>query len=145
MDNPIPSRTALKSQAKRLRTTLSEQGKTISHGQSLEAIVQTYGARDWNTLNARSFDEARTNHRDWQVGQRVSGYYLGHGFAEQIKAARSISSTHWALTVVYDVGVDVVESEHFSNLRRHVNCTVGPDGRSSSKTSNGQAQMVLNN
>jgi len=33
MDSPIPSRTALKSQAKRLRATLSEQGKTIGHAQ----------------------------------------------------------------------------------------------------------------
>jgi hypothetical protein len=65
MDSPIPSRTTLKSRAKRLCATLSEQGKTISHAQSLEAIAQTYGARDWNTLNARSFDETRTNHRDW--------------------------------------------------------------------------------
>ena len=143
MDSPIPSRTALKSQAKRLRATLSEQGKTISHGQSLEAIAQTYGARDWNTLNAQSFDEARKNHRDWQVGQRVSGQYLGHGFTGVIKAARSIGSTHWALTLVFDAAVDVVESAHFSNLRRQVNCTVGPDGRSSAKTSNGQAQVVL--
>ena len=55
MDSPIPSRTALKSRAKRLRATLSEQGKTISHAQSLEAIAPTYGARDWNTLNAMVF------------------------------------------------------------------------------------------
>ena len=143
MDSPIPSRTALKSQAKRLRATLSEQGKTISHAQSLEAIAQTYGARDWNTLNAGSFDETRPNHRDWQVGQRVSGQYLGHRFTGEIKAARSIGSTHWALTLVFDQAVDVVESAHFSNLRRQVNCTVGLDGRSSAKTSNGQAQVVL--
>ena len=144
MDSPIPSRRALKSRAKRLRATLSEQGKPISHAQSLEAIAQAYGARDWNTLNAQSFDEARPNRRDWQVGQQVSGQYLGHEFTRQIKAARSIGSTHWALTLVFDEAVDVVVSEHFSNLRRQVNCTVGPDGRSSAKTSNGQAQVVLN-
>jgi hypothetical protein len=143
MDSPIPSRTTLKSRAKRLRVTLSEQGKNISHAQSREAIAQTYGARDWNTLNARSFGETRTNHRDWQVGQRVSGQYLGHPFTGQIKAARSIGSTHWALTLVFDKAVDVVVSEHFSNLRRQVYCTIGPDGRSSDKTSNGQTQVVL--
>ena len=143
MDSPIPSRKTLKSQAKRLRATLSEQGKTISHAQSLEVIAQTYGARDWNTLNARSFDETRTNHSDWQVGQRVSGQYLGHRFTGQIKAARSIGSTHLALTLVFDKAVDVVDSEHFSNLRRQVNCTVGPDRRTSAKTSDGQTQVVL--
>ena len=143
MDSPISSRTALKSQAKRLRETLSEQGKNISHAQNLGTAAQTYGARNWNKLNAGSFDETRTNHRDWQVGQRVSGQYLGHRFTGQIKAARSIGSTHWALTLVFDKAVDVVVSEHFSNLRRQVNCTIGPDGRSSAKTSNGQTQVVL--
>ena len=143
MGSPIPSRTAVKSQAKRLRGTLSEKGKTISHTQSLEAIAQTYGARDCNTLNTQSFDETCTNHRDWQVGQLVSGQYLGYRFTGQIKAARSIASKNWALALVFDEAVDVVESEHFSNLRRQVNCIVGPNGRSSAKTSNGQAQVVL--
>jgi hypothetical protein len=143
MDSPTPSQRALKSQAKRLRATLIDQGKTVSHGKSLEAIAQTYGARDGNTLTAQPTDKMSKNHRDWQVGQRVSGQYLGHGFTGQIKEARSISSTHWALTLVFDAAVDVVESAHFSNLRRQVNCPVGPDGRSNAKTTNGQAQVVL--
>ncbi len=42
-----------------------------------------------------------------------------------------------------NAAVDVVESKHFSLPLRQVNCTVGPDGRSSAKTSNGQAQVVL--
>jgi hypothetical protein len=77
------------------------------------------------------------------VGQRVSGRYLGHWFTGKIKAIQSICSVHCTLTLVFDEAVDVVESKRFSNLRRQVNCTVGLDGQSSAKISNGQAQMVL--
>jgi hypothetical protein len=144
MDNPIPSKTALKAQAKRLRTALGEQGKIISHGQSLEAIAQQYGQRDWNTINAIAPDETPKNQLIWNIGQRVSGRYLGHRFNGQIKAASTTSAGHWRLTILFDEAVDVVESQHFSNLRKQVNCTVGPDGRSARKTSDGQPQIILN-
>ena len=61
MDTQIPSRTALKSQAKRLRASLGTQGKTISHGQSLEMIAQQYGHHDWNTINAIAPEDMRSN------------------------------------------------------------------------------------
>lgn len=143
MDTPIPTRTALKSQAKRLRATLGDQGKIISHGQSLELIAQQYGLRDWNTLNAMAPEETRTNQLERNVGQIVSGQYLGHKFKGQIKSASQATSGHWFLTLVFDEAVDVVASEHFSNFRRQVNCTVGPDGRSARKTSDGQPQVIL--
>lgn len=144
MDTPIPTRTALKSQAKRLRATLGDHGKIISHGQSLEAIAQQYGLRDWNTLNAMAPEERRSNQLDWNVGQIVSGQYLGHRFRGRIKSAFQATSGHWSLTLVFDEAIDVVASEHFSNFRRQVNCTVGPDGRTARKTSDGQPQLVLN-
>ena len=143
MDTQIPTRTALKSQAKRLRTTLADQGKTISHGQSLKAIARQYGHRDWNTINAVAPQDVRLNQLDWNVGQIVSGRYLGHRFDGRIKSASSTTSGHWALTLVFNDAIDVVESEHFSNMRRQINCTVGPDGRTARKTSDGQPQLVL--
>lgn len=143
MDTTIPSRTALKSQAKRLRASLGTQGKTISHGQSLEMIAQQYGHRDWNTINAIAPEDMRSNQLEWRVGQLVSGLYLGHRFKGEVKSASSTSSGHWMLTLVFDEAVDVVASEHFSNYRRQVNCTVGPDGRTARKTSDGQPQIVM--
>lgn len=78
MDTPIP---------KRLRATLGDQGKIISHGQSLEVIAQQYVLRDWNTLNVMEQEETRTNQLERNVGQIVSGQYLGHKLKGQIKSA----------------------------------------------------------
>lgn len=144
METPIPSRSALKSQAKRLRAALAETGQILSHGQSLEAVAHQWGARDWNTVQAMAMDEPKpSNQLHWRVGQNVSGRYLGHGFQGRIKSARSMASGHWALTLVFNDPIDVIESDHFSNFRRQVNCTVGPDGRTARKTSDGQPHLVL--
>jgi hypothetical protein len=43
-----------KSMAKRLRADLAARGLDIGHGEALELVAHQYGARDWNTLAARS-------------------------------------------------------------------------------------------
>jgi catechol 2,3-dioxygenase-like lactoylglutathione lyase family enzyme len=48
-----------KGMAKRLRADLATRDVTISHGEALELVAHQLGARDWNTLAARSApDEA---------------------------------------------------------------------------------------
>jgi len=48
-----------KGMAKRLRADLATRDVTISHSEALELVAHQYGARDWNTLAARSApDEA---------------------------------------------------------------------------------------
>lgn len=136
----IPSRDVLKAQAKRLRSDLAAKGQTISHAQALETIAHQWGARDWNTLSAR----AGNTHPGWSPGQRVTGRYLGHAFAGEVKAARQQANGFWALTLRFDEAVDVVTSTQFSAFRRQVNTTVNADGRSPQKTSDGQPHMVLN-
>jgi hypothetical protein len=42
----------LKSQAKRLRTHLSESNIPLTHSQVLEAVAVMHGHRDWNTASA---------------------------------------------------------------------------------------------
>lgn len=143
MDISIPTRTALKTQAKRLRASLGEQGKLITHAQSLEAIAQQYGMRDWNTLHAAAPAQRVPHAKAWQTGHRISGMYLGHPFTGKIKSVTQIAQGFWKLTVLFDTPIDVVQSEQFSNLRRQVNCTVGPDGQSVQKTSNGHPQIVI--
>ena len=144
METPLPTRSALKAQAKRLRAAMADSGQIISHGQSLEAIAQQWGARNWNTINALAQDDPiPSNQLHWAVGQSVSGRYLGHQFEGRIKSARSTSSGYWTLTLIFNTPIDVVDSNHFSNIRRQVNCIVGPDGRTARKTSDGQPHVVL--
>ncbi|KIN64153.1 hypothetical protein Z946_3040 [Sulfitobacter noctilucicola] len=138
-DTSIPSRDVLKSQAKRLRQDLAGRGQTITHAQALETIAHQWGARDWNTLSAK----AAQHHPGWAPGQRVSGRYLGHAFAGEVKAARQAANGFWALTLRFDEAIDVVTSTQFSAFRRQVNTTVNAQGHSPQKTSDGQPHMVL--
>lgn len=137
----IPSRDALKSQAKRLRQDLATRGRSISHAEALEAIAHQWGARDWNTLCARAAPADTAP--GYAIGQRVSGTYLGHAFDGQVLAARQSGNGYWALVLRFDAPIDVVESSYFSSFRRQVNVTVTPKGTSPQKTSNGQPHLVL--
>ena len=140
MDIPLPSRAALKAQAQRMRASLLAAGRPCTHAQALEAVAHQWGARDWNTLSARARDHGQAAYRP---GQRITGRYLGHRFAGRIKAARSLSRGHYALTLRFDQAVDVVDSPHCSCLRQQVNCVVNPSGRSARRTSNGQPHVVI--
>lgn len=143
MDRSLPTRTTLKTQAKRLRSSLVEQGKIMSHAQSLETIARQYGMRDWNTLHAAAPHTPLPNATSWQVGQRVSGRYLDHPFTGQIKSATASGQGFWALTVLFDTAIDVVDAQQFTNWRKQVRCTVGPNGRSVQKTSNGLPHIQI--
>ncbi|MEL6452763.1 MAG: glyoxalase superfamily protein [Pseudomonadota bacterium] len=140
MDIPLPSRAALKAQAKRLRAALTAAGTPCTHAQALEAIAQQWGLRDWNTLSARAQDSGQ---HAYHPGQRISGRYLGHRFAGRVKAARLMPGGRHALTLRFDQAIDVVTSQHFSAWRRQVNCVVGPQGRSLRATSDGQPHVVI--
>ena len=140
MDIPLPSRSALKAQAKRLRAALSAAGTPCSHAQALEAVAHQWGARDWNTLNARA---QAAPQQGFVPGQRLRGRYLGHRFAGHIKAVRRIGDGHHALTLRFDHPIDVVTSRHFSAFRQQVNCVVNTQGRTARCTSDGQPHLVI--
>ncbi|MEM6373486.1 MAG: glyoxalase superfamily protein [Pseudomonadota bacterium] len=140
MDIPLPSRAALKAQAKRLRATLTQAGTPCTHAQALEAIAHQWGARDWNTLHARTKE---TPTQAYHPGQRVTGRYLGQRFAGYIKAVGRLGSDRHRLTLRFDAPVDVVRSPLFSALRQQVTCVLDPTGRSPRKTSDGTPHMVL--
>lgn len=140
MDISLPSRSALKAQAKRLRSGLAETGQPISHAQALEAVAHQWGARDWNTLHARAKDDPQPQYAPLQ---QISGLYLGHRFAGHIKAAHSKGGDYWSLTIVFDEAIDVVTSTRFSSFRKQVNCTIGPNGQTVQKTSDGQPHLVV--
>lgn len=140
MDIPLPSRAALKAQAKRLRASFTDAGTPCTHAQALEAVAKQWGARNWNTLHARASDGP---HPAYTPGQRVTGRYLGHRFAGHIKAASRIGDTQHRLTLRFESPIDVVTSAHFSNRRQQVNCVVDATGRSARKTSDGQPHVVI--
>ncbi|THH39010.1 hypothetical protein E4Z66_05490 [Aliishimia ponticola] len=140
MSTPLPTRPALKAQAKRLRTDLAAQGTQISHSEALEMIAHQWGAKDWNTLAAQA---STPNVAEWAPGQRVSGAYLGHAFTGQVKSATERAGGYWDVTIRFDDPVDVVTSRHFSSFRHQVQSTLRPDGRSPQKISDGTPHMVL--
>jgi hypothetical protein len=129
----------LKAQAKRLRKALADGGTEVSHSRALELVAQSVGARDWNTVAARN----RTNAQGWQVGQIVTGRYLGHIFSGRIHSVAARSAGWHHLTIDFDNPVDVVASEHFTSLRRRISAVVGADGMTVEKTSNGQPHLQL--
>lgn len=144
MDHNIPTSGLLKQQARRLRQDLAHSGHAISHALALEKVAHLWGARDWNTLAAAApRDSAMINRAIWQIGQRVSGRYIGQRFEGSIKSANRQTAGFWRLTLVFDNAVDVVTSEHFSNFRKQIACTINAQGVSPARTSDGAPQMRI--
>jgi hypothetical protein len=136
----LPSRDALKVQAKRLRTSLTQAGTPLSHSKALETVARQWGFRDWNSLSAASEAAPAPT---WQIGQHVAGTYLGHAFTGQLKSVSQRGAHHTRITLVFDTPVAVVSSDKFSALRRQINATINAQGRTIEKTSDGQPHLIL--
>jgi len=140
--SPLPALDALKAQARRLRKSLEAEGNFISHSEALELVAHQYGMRDWNTLHAAAGNRPA---EPLALGAKVSGTYLGQAFTAQvIGLTRLNDGARYRLTLDLDEPVDVVTFESFSAWRKRVNGTVGRDGRSMSRTSDGQPHLALN-
>lgn len=133
---------AAKAQAKRLRAELAGQGTALSHGQALEHVARLHGCRDWNTLYAAL--NQRPNRIVLRPGDRVQGRYLGQPFTGELTGLRDLGAKGRAeVTIRFDRPVDVVQFDSFSNFRHRIAATIGPDGCSARRTSDGQPQLVL--
>lgn len=132
---------AAKSQAKLLRSRLLSEGVKITHASALEMVAAQNGARDWNTLHARL--ASKPNQTDFQIGQRVTGEYLGHAFHGLLVSVSSIGSTHKRVTIRFDDAVDVVSFSSFSNMRKQINAVIDQSGVSPRSTSDGRPQLVV--
>lgn len=132
---------SLKSQAKSLRQSLAATGHAITHAQSLELLAKQLGHRDWNTLHA-SIGNAQPVL--FQVGQTISGTYMGHAFNGKIKQVSALQGVaFYRLTLRFDEAVDVIPFESMSNFRQQVNATVDRSGVTVEKTSDGRPHLVL--
>jgi len=129
----------LKAQAKRLREKLRSSGVDIGHSKSLELLAQQHGMRDWNTLCAQA-----GNRLHLRVGERVQGRYLGQGFTATIRGLTLLGEGEQRrITLHFDEPVDVVTFDSFSNFRQRVTGTIGWDGCSIKKTSDGVPQLMV--
>jgi hypothetical protein len=141
-DKTLPTIDDLKAQAKRLRTGLSGNGNSVTHGQALELVARQYGYRDWNTIAATA--GIRQPAIPLTVGARVGGRYLGQPFTARVVGVKAYSNSgKYHFTLDFETPVDVVTFKSFSAFRRRVTCTVDTTGRSAEKTSNGQPVMEM--
>ncbi len=130
-----------KAQARALRQALAATGTEISHSEALERVARQNGARDWNTLSAK-LAQQDPEPAPLRLGDSVSGRYLGQPFTGRI-AALTRRGSYTRLLLRLDAPVDTVRFTSFTNLRRQIRAVIGPDGRSSEKTSDGTPHLVI--
>jgi hypothetical protein len=136
-----PSIQTLKSEARALRDERARAGTPLGHGQALEAIARQHGYRDWNTASATLPERVAI---PVQVGQRVKGTYLGRPFAGLVVGMQLLADMrHYEVTVKFDKPVNVSKFTSMVIERHRVRATVGIDGISLSRTSDGEPHMRI--
>jgi|SRR5690606_14193463 len=136
-----PSTTSLKAEARLLRDERARAGTPLAHGAALEEVAHRHGYRDWNTAHAALPERVAT---PVQVGQRVTGSYLGNPFTGLVIGVHLLSDMqHYQVTVKFDAPVDVVKSKLFSAFRHRVTATIDLRGISPARTSDGQPHLRL--
>ncbi|WP_137155939.1 glyoxalase superfamily protein [Rhizobium sp. FKL33] len=138
----LPSLEEIKAQARRLRDALASRGSPVTHSRSLELIAAQYGFRDWNTLHAGLGNRPPPR---LQVGDSASGLYLGKPFRGKVVSLQRMNGSDDVIRVAFDFDepVNVSKFESFDVFRKRVVCTLGPDGRTVEKTSDGAPHLQL--
>lgn len=135
---------SFKTQAKRLRDAMGEQGSPVSHSAALELVARQHGHRDWNTLVAASAQEDRPQGLSFTVGATVRGRYLNQPFTGKVLSLTQMPSGGlYRVVIHFDEPVDVVTFDSFSAFRRRINAVIGLDGISPRQTSNGLPHLVI--
>jgi hypothetical protein len=136
-----PSIETLKSEAKALREERARAGTPINQGHALEEIARLHGYRDWNTASAALPDRVVV---PFQVGQRVSGTYLGRTFAGMLLGVQLMADMrHFEVTVKFDKPVNVSRFDSMVIPRQRVRATIDLHGISAARTSDGEPHMRL--
>lgn len=140
-----------KSHARRLRDALAAEGIAVSHGKALDIVARQNGARDWNTLSAKTAVEVAVTGPEaaqamppFAVGDPVEGAFNGSpARGRVIGVAETIKPDLWRVTVKFMPPVDASTSAHFSAPRIRVEMVVGADGRSRRLTGTETGVMEL--
>jgi hypothetical protein len=135
--------TDYKTQAKRLRAALADDGVAVSHSRALELVARLHGVRDWNTLSAAPKPQGAPG-APFAIGDRVAGTFNdAPAQGRVIGLSETIKPDLWRVTVAFDPPVDVVTSKLFSSERRRITMIVGADGRSRRLTGTETGVMAL--
>jgi hypothetical protein len=73
----------------------------------------------------------------------LSGRYLSQAFTGVFRSVEVLDQDRIRVDIALDQPVDVVTSDRFQNLRSRVQATVGKDGRTQERTSDGVPHLVL--
>lgn len=142
MPAQIPTtREQAKQRARDIRAEHAMRGETISHSAALEKVAAELGYRDWNTASARLSNLPEV---PLQVGDRVAGRYLKQPFSGRVLGVREVyGGGSFEVTLQFDTPVDVVSFDSFSAFRSRVTVTIGAEGVSASRTSDGHAHLQV--
>lgn len=140
MTRTLPSLPEAKAKAKTLRADLTKQGTEINHANALEMVAHQHGFADWNTFHAAIGNRPPDG---WTVGGRVQGQYLSQPFEATVKAVEILRPGWFRLVLDLDEAVDVVTFDSFSNFRKRISASVGPEGTSRERTSNGVPHLQM--
>lgn len=136
-----PSIQTLKSEAKALREESALAGTPLTQGAALEEVARRHGYRDWNTASASLPERVVV---PVQVGQRVTGTYLSRPFAGLVVAMKLLADMHhYEVTVRFDQPVNVSKFASMVHNRQRVTATIGIDGISPARTSDGEPHMRI--
>ena len=135
-----PSIQTLKSEARSLRDERMLSGRPLGQGQALEEIARRHGYRDWNTASAALPERVVI---PLQVGQHVTGSYLGRPFAGLLIGMQLLADMrHYEVTVKFDKPVNVSRFD-WPIERQRVRATVDVNGVSLAHTSDGEPHMRI--
>ncbi|KEP71685.1 hypothetical protein FGG78_13340 [Thioclava sp. BHET1] len=129
-----------KAQAHRLAEALKRAGQPVSLSRAYELTAQAAGHADWNTMVAALKGPVG---QGLALGDCVRGRYMGQPVSGRVHALRRKGAEYLELEIALDKPVDVVTSPAFSALRRRVRATIGADGRSVGRRSDGVAHFEL--
>ena len=128
-----------KNRAKRLRKYLTDKGHPLSHSESLEAIAQAEGYRDWNTyialfkLVAQELTEpaGAKQHYPLHVGDIVQGTYRGVRFSGSLLGLEeTITTGVWRAKLHFDNPVQIPSHKALNHTRQRVRCMLNSSGHS---------------
>lgn len=137
----MPTIEDLKSQAKRLRASLSGSNP-LSHSQALEAVARQHGYKDWNTIHAACGNAPPGP--PWHIGQVVTGAYLGKPVRGTIKSVREMAEGRmFRISLDLDQPVNVSAFDSFDVMRRRLSATVTREGETVEKITGGTPQLKL--
>ncbi len=130
--------------AKRLRAQLELEEKPVSIAKSLELLAAQHGYRDWNTMVASLNKTTALEKTPVCIGQRISGWYLGHAFVAKVLGVQvQNGGNRFRVTIDLDEAVDVVTFDSFSAFRKRITSVINQDGVTTEMNSSGVPILKL--